>query len=51
MHERAELNIAYQTGLNELGVGVLILRRRLHLQDNLDEAAWEVLNENEVLEC
>ena len=41
---------AYQVGLNQPCVDVVILRNRFRLQDDLDEASGEVLHENDLLE-
>ena len=37
--------------MNELGVGVVVLWYHLGLKNDLDEAAWEVLEKDELLEC
>jgi hypothetical protein len=41
-------HLSYQAGLNKLCVDIIILWSRLNLEDNLDEGAWEVLDENDL---
>jgi len=45
---RPPWSFSYQAGFNQFRVDIVILRRCLDLEDQLEDAAWELLDEDEL---